>query len=170
MPPTVYFIEDQDALNSYIIEKRLSGDLGDCRLLAAETPTHALDWCRLHGEPVVFVVDSRLPLSAQLAERLEAFLQPHGIRLDQLPLLDVMVGTLATLLLRQARPDARIVVLSAFHRTIREVRGEAPVLDALLRQAVDVMVSKADPSDVTRIIKEQLAALGAATAGRQPTV
>lgn len=157
---TIYFIEDEDTLNSYVYESREGRRFGDCRLLATDLPDDAIQWAASHDDPALFVVDSRVPMTEPLRARLAELLKAHGLRLDTLAHLDVLVGTLATLLLRQTRPDCRIIILSAYYRTIMEMRAELPELDALLGQAVNGMLAKNEPQELTRMIREQLAALG----------
>jgi len=171
MSKVVYFIEDEDALNSYVFDLRHSDVLGDCRILVADCVEGALKWLDGTTADVVFVLDSRMCMSDGLRNEVEKLLGQYGLQVESIVdlinakdsrELETLTGMLSSLILKHRLPTCRIILLSAFVRTLDEVRQRSPKLDRLLAAAIDISLPKTDPQGVTKVIKELLATLDSA--------
>lgn len=161
MNVVIYFIEDQEAVTPYILLARQEDTFPGCRILAADSIDDAIEWCERASEDVVFVVDSRMS-SELLPEYLEKALENSEIKIESLSDLvgdEVLTGALGTVVLKHLKPNCRIVLLTAFHRRIDEIRGEHPVLDQLLNTSIDLALPKTSPSALTKAIQMQLVEL-----------
>ena len=158
MNAAIYFIEDQDALTSYVLLARHEDRFPGCRILAADSIDDAIEWSEKSDENVIFVVDSRMT-SELLPEYLDKALENSAIDVQELSDLvanEVLTGALGTVVLKWLKPDCRTILVTAFFRTISEFRHDRPLLDKMLEESIDVALSKTNPEALTKAIETQL--------------
>ncbi len=170
MERVVYFVEDQDTLDSYIFLARQEDRFPGCTILAADSIDDAIKWCEQSDADVLFVVDSRMN-SELLPKYLKKVLDDSQTKVgDLLGLVadeSILSGTLGTAVLKSLKPHCRIILLTAFFKVIDELRRSHPVLNKLLNSSIDVALSKQDPSVLTPVIQEQLIELARARKRRE---
>jgi len=169
MNTVIYFIEDQEALTSYILLARDEDIFPGCKILAADSIDNAIEWCGKSDGDVLFVVDSRMS-SELLPQYLEKALENSEIKIQDLSDLiadEVLTGTLGTVVLRYLKPDCRTILLTAFSKTISQIRQSHPVLDSMLTKSIDFTLSKTSPEALTEAIMTQLMVLSRVRRQRQ---
>jgi len=167
MNPVIYFVEDQEALTSYILLARYEDRFPGCRILAADSIDNAIEWCGKSDEDVIFVVDSRMT-SELLPEYLEKALENSGVNIQELSELignEILTGALGTIVLKSLKPNCRTILVTAFLKTISDIRKSHRLLDNMLDKSIDVPLSKRDPEALTEAIQTQLMEL---SRGRKP--
>ncbi len=161
MNPVIYFVEDQEALTSYVIIARQEKRFPGCQILAADSIDDVFEWCEHYDGDVIFVVDSRM-MSELLPQYLETALRNTGITMEDVSDLirnEVLTGALGTVVLRYLKPYSRVILLTAFSKKISQIRQNSPVLDRLLKQSIHASLSKTSPETLTQTIQTQLTEL-----------
>ncbi|MBW7988465.1 MAG: hypothetical protein FVQ84_00355 [Planctomycetes bacterium] len=164
MNRVIYFIEDQEALTPYILLARHEDRFPGCRILAADSIDDAIKWCNEYDGEVLFVVDSRMS-SELLPKYLEKALEDSGDKIQDLSGLvsnEYLTGMLGTVVLKNLKPNCRTILLTAFSKTISEIRQSHPLLNGMLEDSIDVSLSKASPEALTEAIQTQLMELSRA--------
>lgn len=163
MARVIFFAEDELALNSFILDARDAQMFPGWDILAGDTIDDAFAWCE-EAEPnskAIFVVDSRMT-SELLESYLERALAESDISLHDLRELtenEVLTGALGTLVLKWLRPDCRTILVTAFYRTIGQIRAQNRVLDRIFKMSVDRALAKREPAALTQAIRGQIATL-----------
>ena len=158
MNPVIYFIEDQEALTSYVIIARQEDRFPGCTILAADSIDDAFEWCEHYDGDVIFVVDSRM-ISELLPQYLEKALKNSDIAMQDISDFvgnEILTGALGTAVLRHLKPYSRIILLTAFSKKISQIRQNGPMLDGLLGRSIDASLSKTSPEALTQTIQTQL--------------
>ena len=171
MDRVIYFVEDQEALTSYILLARAEERFPGWRILASDNIDQAIEWCRESDAQSVFVVDSRM-ISETLSENLEQALKSQEGQfraLDHLLDNDLLTGALGTVVLKWLKPDCRIILLTAFYRTLASLRLEHLVLNELLNESVDMSLPKTSPEDLSKAIESQINTFGPLDTEREKT-
>jgi len=161
MNRVIYFIEDQEALTPYILLARQENRFPGCRILAADSIDDVIEWCPKSDENVIFVVDSRMT-SEFLSKCLEKALKNSAVNIPDLSELianEVLTGALGTVVLKSLKPECRTILLTAFFKTISDIRRTQPALDKMLEKSIDVALSKTSPEALTQAIETQLVEL-----------
>ena len=169
MNRVIYFVEDQEALTSYVLLARYENRFPGCRIRAADSIDDAIKWCGKSDEDVIFVVDSRMT-SELLPEYLEKALENSAINIQELSELignEILTGALGTIVLKSLKPNCRTILVTAFSKTISDIRKSHRVLDNMLDKSIDVSLSKRDPEALTEAIQTQLMELSRARRLRQ---
>ena len=164
MNTVIYFVEDQEALTSYILLARNEERFPGCRILAADSIDGAIEWCERSDADAVFVVDSRMT-SELLPEYLEKAIEKNEIKIPSLPDLlvnEVLTGALGTVVLKSIKPNCRTILLTAFFRSISEIRRTHASLNKILQESIDFALSKTSPEALTQAIQTQLMELSRA--------
>jgi len=161
MERVIFFVEDEMAANSYVVDARTSGRFPGCRIIGRDFVEEALAWSGSPQPPTVFVIDSKMMPTPELKTELKGFLLTQGIGLEEIADgdIEVLTGALGSLLLRRNMPGCRIILLTAFARTIAEFREKNEKLDRLLHNNINAILPKRDPEALTKCIEEQLASL-----------
>ena len=92
--------------------------------------------------PTLYILDSRLPISAKLLEEIrEPIRNVTGTDVVDIKEDDVLTGVFAAAWLKIKRPDSKVILLTAFGNTIKKLAEDMKVQE-LLVFACDEMLSK----------------------------
>jgi hypothetical protein len=164
MDRVIYFIEDQEALNPYILVTRYEQKFIGWKILATDSIDKVMEWCERSDAKTIFVVDSRLNSNLLRTYLEKTLLQEESNSGEnesflELATNDVMIGALSTIVLKKLKPDCRIILITAFFRTIAEIRKKNPKLDEVLKKSIDIALPKTSPEALTEAIQSQITAL-----------